>query len=160
MHGRCRAPSWVSPSLAREYCLSRHCCVQATNVKCVKMCLWCHSGCLSGSSQALLASFIPFWLPQEGLKRQSFLIRRTLTKHAQACTNRTSRPTPNWTETGPTSRGLQNSTESASRERQATPTRASGAAQEPKRKPRERKRPPGSSIVAPWRCPSAPKHTL
>ena len=65
--------------------------------------LWCCSGCLSRSSQALLASFIPVWLLQEGLKRRSFLTRRTLTRHAQACTDRTSRPTPISTETGPTS---------------------------------------------------------
>ena len=71
--------------------------------------LWCHSGCLSRSSQAPLASFIPVWLPQEGLKRQSSLTRRTLTRHAQAFTDRTSRPTPNSTETGPTSRGLRKS---------------------------------------------------
>ena len=69
------------------------------------------------------ASLVPLWVPlplfssppglfctllaaARGLKRQSFLTRRTLTKHAQACTDRASRPTPNRTETGPSSRGL------------------------------------------------------
>ena len=111
--------------------------------------LWCHSGCPSRSSQALLASFMPVWLPQEGLERQSFLTRRTLTRHAQACTDRTSRPTPNTTETGPTSRGFLKTQKRAPRAHPESarghPQGRQGRPREPKRKPRERKRPPGSS---------------
>ena len=122
--------------------------------------LWCHSWCLSRSSQALLASFIPVWLPQEGFKRQSFLTRRTLTRHAQACTDRTSRPTSNSTETGPTSRGLPK-TQKLHRERtQRAPGDTHKGVRGGPGNPREHERPPGSRIVAPCRCPSAPKHTL
>ena len=86
---------------------------------------------LSRSSRPLLLSLMGARVPQERLKTDSFLVWRTLAKHAQACTDRTSpsQTAQNQGRHREISKKHEKSTESAPGERQGTPQRASGAPQ-------------------------------
>ena len=86
-------------------------------------------GTLSCFSRALLASILGVLVPQSCLKGESCWIWRTLTKHAPACTDRTSRPLPWSTEIGPKARSIKNTPKlhrPRSRRALLVPRRASG----------------------------------
>ena len=71
-------------------------------------------------------------MPQRCLKSESSWIWRTLTKHAPACTDRTSRPLPWSTEIGPKARSIKNTPKlhrPRSRRALLVPRRASGVLQ-------------------------------
>ena len=89
-------------------------------------------GTLSCFSRALLASILGVLVPQSCLKSESCWIWRTLTKHAPACTDRTSRPLPWSTEIGQKARSIKNTPKlhrPRSRGALLVPRRASGVLQ-------------------------------
>ena len=120
-------------------------------------------GALSCLSRVLVASILGARVTQSCLTSESCWIWRTLTKHAPACTDRTSRPLPWSTELGPKARSVKNTSKlhrPRSRRALLVPRRASGVLQRAYEEAEWAPEPPQRSIVAPWLCPSVLEPTL